>query len=353
MNPLTESLNPTLGQRAWGGPVGSALVARDPEDFRVDECLSFSADGHGPHLLVQIEKRGLTTIDACRVLADAYGVSKRDFGYAGRKDRWAVTTQWLTLPWPEAQPLPAAPCEITDGLRVLRVDRHRRKLKVGSLVGNHFRLRLRAVNAEPHALNQRLARIASSGVPNYFGPQRFGKNGRNLKEAVAWLATDPRSLPAAGRGMCISALRSECFNRVLSARVLAQSWAMALPDDLMGLDGRESLFPAAADTAARLSWRLAGQTIHPTGPLPGRQQKKLGVTPALAAQEDEWLMPVADWVAGLAERRVDAARRPLRVAVGALSWYQEHADEWVLEFYLRRGSYATAVLAEVVDWSAP
>lgn len=342
-----------MTEKAWGGPLGTGVVARKPEDFVVNERLGFMADNDGPHLLVQIEKRGLTTLEALRTLSQVWGVSPRECGYAGRKDRWAVTTQWLTLPWPVNQPLPEAPADIADGLRVLHVARHRRKLKVGSLMGNHFRLRLREINVSAVAFNQRLATIAVYGVPNYFGPQRFGRNGRNLKDAIDWLAADPKSVPPASRGMLISALRSECFNRVLSARVKDGTWASALPNDLLGLDGRESLFSASNETTERLARRVAAHQIHPTGPLPGRNSEKLGVTQALADYEAMLLEPVADWVAGLAARRVDAARRPLRVSVGALGWYCSEPDTWVLDFYLRRGSYATSVLAELIDWSAP
>ena len=342
-----------MTERAWGAPLGTGVLAREPEDFMVDEQLGFGADNDGPHLLIQIEKSGLTTIEALRTIAKAWDVPQRECGYAGRKDRWAVTRQWLTVPWPVNQPLPEAPSEIAMGLSVLRAARHRRKLKVGSLAGNRFRLRLREVSASADAVNQRLARIATYGVPNYFGPQRFGRNGRNLKDAVAWLAADPKSVPPAGRGMLISTLRSACFNQVLSARVKDDSWATALPDDLLGLDGRDSLFPASRETPERLSWRIAAQQIHPTGPLPGSHHEKLGVTPALAEREAEWLKPVADTVAGLTERRIVAARRPLRVAVGALGWYQCESETWMLDFYLRRGSYATSVVGELIDWSAP
>ncbi|MBS3785666.1 MAG: tRNA pseudouridine(13) synthase TruD [Gammaproteobacteria bacterium] len=342
-----------MTEKAWGEPLGTGLLAREPEDFVVHEQLGFNADNDGPHLLIQIEKSGLTTLEALRAIAKAWGVRERECGYAGRKDRWAVTTQWFTVPWPVNQPLPEAPSDIATGLSVLQVARHRRKLKVGSLAGNRFRLRLREVSASAQSMNQRLAQIATYGVPNYFGPQRFGRNGRNLKDAVAWLVADPKSVPPAGRGMLISTLRSACFNQVLCARVKDGSWASALSDDLMGLDGRESLFPASRETPARLRWRIAAQQIHPTGPLPGSHHEKLGVTPALSQREAEILKPVANYVTGLTERRVEAARRPLRVAVGALGWHQSDSKTWMLDFYLRRGSYATSVVAELIDWSAP
>jgi len=339
--------------RAWGGPLGGARVAQSPEDFVVNERLGFTADGEGPHLLVQIQKKELTTLEACRQLASAWGISNRAIGYAGRKDRWAVTTQWLTLPWPVAAPIPKAPCEVADGLRVLNISRHRRKLKVGSLRGNHFALRLHGLDISPRELNHRLTQIARLGVPNYFGPQRFGRRGRNLTEAVKWLTADPKSVPPSGRGMLISALRAECFNRVLSTRVQAGTWAQALAFDLLGLDGRDSLFPSASETASRLASRLAAQRIHPTGPLPGRKAGKLGVSDALAEWEREILAPVTPWVNGLVERGVDAARRPLRVAVDGLGWHQPNPQTLELQFSLRRGSYATAVLAELIEWSAP
>lgn len=342
-----ERLVPCPRRPAHGGPLGGARLRAQPADFRVRERLGFAADGDGPHLLLRLRKTGLTTDEAIRRLAAAYGVPARDIGYAGRKDRDAVTEQWLTLPWSPVAPLPAAGA-IGEGLEVLERARHRRKLRVGALAGNDFRLVLRAVTAPRRAADARLARLQRLGVPNYFGPQRFGRGGRNVDKARAWLAGRLRVRNRGQQGLLLSAARAECFNRVLAHRVADGSWERPQPDDLMILDGRGSLFPAAEATPHALARRAAVLDIHPTGPLPGSGGPVPG--PAVAAREAAALEELEPLTAGLARRRVTAARRSLRLRLEHLAWHWPAADTLVLSFGLTSGAYATTVVGEVFDF---
>lgn len=350
--PAAEGAAPIDGPRAWGGPVGHARVAAAPEDFFVDEVLGYSADGEGPHVLINLEKQGLSTAEAIRQLARHYDVSQREIGYAGRKDRQAVTRQWLTLPWPVNAPLPEVG-RIADGLVVSTAERHRRKLRIGALRGNRFRLTLRDVDASPGAVNERLATIARLGVPNYFGPQRFGHQGRNLGRGLDWLAGRLRPRGRGDRSMLLSALRSEGFNRVLAARVADGTWNQPAAEALMVLDGRGSLFPAAEESAAALARRMAGLRIHPTGPLPGRLSDGLRLSDHLAAWEAEQMVGLDGLADGLAKQGVEAARRALRLAVGELAWHWPAPQTLVVACMLPKGAYATTMLRELVDWSAP
>lgn len=343
---------------AWGGAISDASVAAYPEDFRVDEQLSFRASGDGPHLLVQIEKRGMSTTEAIRALASAWQVVARDIGYAGRKDRQAVTRQWLSVPWPVQASLPDTPVILDDNdqgkrLVVCSCARHRRKLPVGALLGNRFRLRLRHINAEPQAINQRLQQIAVAGVPNYFGGQRFGKDARNLALAGDWFGGHYRPRHRAERSMLLSAARSACFNAVLSDRVVAGDWASPGCSDLMILDGRGSLFAADSEPAARLAARAAGLRVHPTGPLPGLPRKGLRLDPALAAREAAALQPYDALVQGLCAQKLEAARRALRMAVSGMVWHWLGEDALLLDFSLPKGCYATTVLRELFTWESP
>lgn len=348
MSAAAERLGPCPLRPAHGGPLGSARLRSEPADFRVRERLGFAADGDGPHLLVHLRKTGLTTDEAIARVAAGCGVAARDIGYAGRKDRDAVTEQWLTLPWSPATPLPRS-LPLGDGLEVLELARHRRKLRVGALAGNEFRLVLREVRASPRAVDARLARLQRQGVPNYFGPQRFGRDGSNVARAEAWLAGRLRVKGRSQQGLLLSAARAECFNRVLARRVADGTWARPQTDDLMILDGRGSLFPGAESAPEALARRAAMLDIHPTGPLPGAGGPQPG--PAVAACESEALAGLEPLIEGLAGRRVTAARRSLRLRLQRLAWHWAAADTLVLSFGLTAGAYATVVVGEVFDSS--
>lgn len=342
---------PDDGPFAWGGPVGVGRLAAVPEDFQVDERLGFAAEGDGPHLLVRIRKRGLSTQQAMQRLAEYWQVERRAMGYAGRKDRQAVTTQWLSLPWPVNAPLPAPGCvsEDHDGsLWVLDVRRHRRKLPVGALLGNRFTLTLRDVDADPRALARRLVMIASHGVPNYFGGQRFGRGGHTLTRALDWLGGRQKPRSRNERSMLISAARSAMFNAVLADRVAACDWAQPQRGDLLVLDGRGSLFAADRTDLAVARRRAAGQRIHPTGPLPGADNRR---QPQSAAGLDREAAILGDWSAviqSLAQQGVTADRRALRLSVRGLAGACVAPGVWRFQFELTRGAYATTVVRELV-----
>ncbi|MCS4505638.1 tRNA pseudouridine(13) synthase TruD [Arhodomonas aquaeolei] len=333
--------DPTEPVPAAGPPLGTARIRGRPEDFQVREIPLVAPDGDGEHWLVEIRKRGLTTAEAVRRLARAFDCPPRAISHAGLKDRHALTTQWLSI---HAPAVPPAVGPVEDGLDVISAGRHRRKLRVGTLAGNRFRIRLTDVTAPRRSLDARLATVARSGVPNYFGPQRFGRDGGNLAQALAWHRGEGRRLNRSVQGLLLSAVRAEAFNRVLRRRVESGCWDRALPGDQMILDGRGSLFAAGREGAAGLVHRLALQTIHPTGPLPGTGGAT--VEAEAAALETDALAGMAPLLALLEARRMRAARRALRLRVAALSWHWEGPAELVVAFRLPPGSYATTVLAE-------
>lgn len=349
---------PGEGARAWGEPVGHARVAARPEDFQVDECLGFAPEGEGPHLLVRIRKSRLSTARAMQALARHWQLDRRQMGYAGRKDRHALTTQWLSVPWRpgEALPLPGAiPLErdAEAALTVVEISRHRRKLPVGALAANRFHLTLRDADVSAAALQARAVAIARQGVPNYFGPQRFGRDGDNLVRAREWLGGGAAPRSRNDRSMLLSAARAAAFNRVLDTRVRAGDWNQAAPGELLMLDGRGSLFAAEPADARHNERRAAGLRVHPTGPLAGAPRRGLVLPAALAERESRALDGWDDVVRGLTDKGVAADRRALRLSVHALALRRLDTKTWQLSFRLTRGAYATTVLRELVRWEAP
>ncbi|MCW8808491.1 MAG: tRNA pseudouridine(13) synthase TruD [Rhodanobacter sp.] len=328
---------------AYGAPPLIAQLRASPEDFRVEEILGYDADGKGEHLLLWVEKRGANTDWVARELAKFAGVPPVAVGYAGMKDRHAVTRQtfsvqlagkpdpdWSLLPHPE--------------VKVLAAKRHSRKLKRGALRGNRFILVLRGVQGDREAADRVLAQIAARGVPNYFGEQRFGREGGNVAQARAMFAG--RRVERDKRSMLLSAARSQIFNNVLAARVDRGAWDTPLEGEIWSLAGSRSWFGPEPFTEV-LAERLARADIHPSGPLWGQ-----GEPPTVSeagALEREVAAASSDLVAGLAAARMDQERRPLRLIPQGLNWRWLDQDALELVFELPAGAYATVVVRELAQ----
>lgn len=326
---------------ALGPPCGSATLRAVPEDFVVEEELGFAPDGGGAHRLLWVEKRGANTLFVARSLARLAGVRSDDVGFAGLKDRHALTRQWFSVP--ATATVPAAGVE-GEGFRVLHAAAHSRKLRRGALAGNRFELRLRGFSGDAALLAARVQTVAVRGVPNWFGAQRFGRGGSNLDDVARWLAGGavPRGRDA--RAFLFSAARGLLFNQVLAARVGDGSWERLLPGELVNLDGTGSFF-AARDIDATLVARLAAGDVHPTGPLPGARAA-LPETRALDV-ETRALGADADLVALLEAAGVEAERRALRLRPRDPGIVFDGPDA-IVRFALPRGAYATTVLREMI-----
>ncbi len=328
---------------AHGAPVAEAVLRSSAEDFLVEEDLGFAPAGAGAHLLLKVRKSDANTQWVARELARAAHCRPQEVGYAGLKDRRAVAIQWFSVPRPRA-PLDLRTVR-GEGFEVLESHAHNRKLPRGALAGNRFAVRLRAGEGEGARLAERLAArlatIAARGVPNYFGPQRFGRDGANLAPATS----DPARLPAGERGFRLSAARSVVFNALLAARVADGSWERLLAGDLANLDGRGSFFPVEAPDET-LAARCARLEIHPTGPLWGAGEPGTGA--GVLELERRIGRERAAECALCAAAGMAQERRSLRLRVAELEC-QAEPDAVVLRFRLTRGSFATAVLRELVQ----
>ncbi len=332
---------------AWPPSGVRGRIRVRPADFAVTEELGFRPDGDGEHGLLRVRKTGCNTQWVARTLARAAGVTARDVGYAGLKDRHAVTEQWFSVPARAIEPLRAT--DFGDsGIEILEAARHRRKLRRGAHRANHFRIVVREVIADDRDLGKledRLRIVAERGVPNYFGLQRFGRDGGNL-DLVRRIAGGQR-VNRQQRGFALSAARSYLFNQVLSIRVARGSWDRLLPGDLAMLHGSRSTFPVAAPDPI-LERRLSEHDIHPSGPLWGRGWSPAGAE--IARLEDETARSWSDGVEALSSAGLDQERRALRLTVADLSWEFE-GQSLTVGFNLGKGGFATAVLRELMDVS--
>lgn len=331
--------------RAHGEAVLAARIRSVPEDFRVEELDAFEASGSGEHLLLTVEKRGMNTAFAARRIAEWAGVPESAIGYAGLKDRHAVTRQRFSVHLPKKVAPDLATLQSGE-LRVLDADWHARKLPRGALAGNRFALLLREVAGEREAIEARLQAIAARGVPNYFGEQRFGRDGDNVAQALAMF--EGRRVRREQRTLLLSAARSELFNRVLAARVAAGSWDAALDGEVWMLDGSRSVF-GPEPWSEVLAQRLAAFDIHPTGPLWGEGIPR--TTGAALALEQAVLSDPRSLALrhGLERAGLRQERRAARLRPGGLEWSWPADGQLALRFALPPGSYATTVLAELGD----
>jgi tRNA pseudouridine13 synthase len=346
MDPELARSDPTLGLPcAHGGPVLCGALRTVPEDFLVTEQLGYLASGDGEHVFLTVRKRARNTHEVARALAKLAGVAQVAVGYAGLKDRQAVATQHFTVQLPGRDAPDWSGLE-DDTLQVVRVERHRRKIRRGSLKGNRFEIRVRDVQGDRAKAEQRLTTIAQRGVPNYFGSQRFGRQGQNLQRVADLFAGRGPKPNREQRGLLLSAARAQLFNKVLESRVRDGSWRIAVPGEVMLLAGsqRQFHFDVADPT---IPSRLAVLDIHPSGPLCGRLGRALQPTDAAQRTEAQALAGWDDWVAGLDRLGLDADRRALRLAVDDLEWQWE-GNTLILRFGLVAGSFATVVMRELV-----
>jgi len=329
---------------AHGTPPATGRIRVEPEDFRVEEVLGFEPDGSGSHLLLTVEKRGANTGWVASQLARAAAVPVREVGYCGHKDRQAVTVQAFSLPALPEEPLEPILAHSGEGYRVVAVARHGRKLRPGSHRGNRFVLVIRDLQGDRSAIEACLHRIATCGVPNYFGPQRFGREGSNLRRAREWSMGGAAPREREQRSFALSAARGHLFNEVLAARVRRGDWNRLLPGEAVMLDGKRSFF-AAPEITPELVERAATFDVQPSGPLAGRGA--VPVTGDALAAEGRALLGETALRDLLVAQGLEHERRSLRLVVRECRWEFDD-DRLQIEFTLPRGAFATAVLHELL-----
>ena len=332
--------------RAWGSPIASGVIRCHPEDFEVSEQLGFELSGAGEHVFLHLQKRQLNSMDLMQRVAQLSGTSQRDIGMSGLKDRNAVTRQWFSVgmagrPEPDWQALEGA-----GDVQVLAVGRHLRKLRRGVHRGNQFTRLLRELRGDRGALEQRLLKLRAEGVPNYFGEQRFGRDGSTLEQAMRWMHGG-RRVSRNQRSLYFSALRAHVFNRLLAQRVESETWSEVLPGDVCMLHGTRSFFTCEEPTE-EIQERAKRGDVHPGVPLWGLAPAGVDLEAAGTCKDTvEQCREVCDFLEASA---LDLAWRPARMMPDDFSWRFCDDDKLQLNFTLGAGSYATALLAELVQY---
>jgi len=318
-------------------------IRDQPQDFQVEEVPAYAPEGRGEHLFVRFRKTDLNTPEAVRRIAEALGVDAREAGWAGLKDRRAVTSQWASFH--RADP-DAARALVLPGIEILEAARHPHKIRTGHLRSNRFVIRIRGAREHLTTAGQTIEQLSQHGAPNYYGEQRFGRDGANLTRARAWLlegAPPPRD--RFQRKLIASTLQSEIFNQWLAARVRAGALDQVVQGDLMRKEDSGGLF-IASDVGAAAE-RMQRWEISPTGPMLGAKMR----WPEGEAERLERAL-CERW--GLTTERLEQLRtllpgtrrvariRPADVRLG------EYPEGLEVAFTLPKGAYATVILRELL-----
>ena len=322
-------------------PKQTALLKAECADFVVKEQLGYDMSGDGEFVAVKVRKTDCNTLFVGEQLAKFAGISARNMSYAGLKDRKAVTEQWFSLQMP-GQPTPDFSQFSLDGVEILDVTRHQRKIRIGSLQGNHFEILLRNAE-ETDELKVRLDFLAKNGFPNYFTEQRFGRDGNNLTQALRWANGEIKVKDRNKRSFYLSAARSEMFNLIVSKRMELNLAQQILVGDVLQLNGSHSWFMVdKSEDLAQLQQRLAQQDVLLTAPLIGEEEK------SAVDFENEIFAQHQALFALMRQERMKAARRPILMQPQHFQW-QFEPNGLRLQFALPAGSYATALIRELVN----
>lgn len=321
------------------------------EDFQVSELTNRQLKAEGGHLYLLIEKQGTNTHWLARKLANHAQCNLKDVGYAGLKDRHAITRQWFSVPLKNGKAPDVSHLFNGDEFTLLSQGFYGAKLKRGALGGNRFRLVIRDIEGTESEINQRLELIKQNGVPNYFGPQRFGHNGENLNQAASLFESGKRPRNRQKASMYYSAARSYLFNHMLQHRIEQQAWARPMDGEVFGFPGSLRGFRQENTQEENQRWR--DQEIQPTVAMWGKGDALSAGT--LSDLENDIAAQHPLFAEGLCKQGMKQERRATRMLIPDLFWqWQAAQDEngtrnLILHFSLPSGYYATSLLRELGD----
>ena len=337
-------MTPIDPPRLHGSPLGSAQFKSHPDDFQVDEVLGWTPSGEGEHCFLWIQKRGCNSNDVAAQIAKRLEIRKRLISHCGLKDKNAITRQWFSIHLPGI-PSPTAEKLQSENFQALKITRNSRKLRRGVHRGNRFAIRLTDCQFTPADLESRWSQIVSRGVPNYFGPQRFGHGGGNIEQALKMASGESKVHDRLLRGILISSLRSFLFNACVGERILAGNWDQPLPGEVYGFaDNRSLIFPHNQNGDEPERFRN-GQ-LELSAPLWG-----LGDLPsenAVAELESSVVGREPEIRDAVEQFGLQQQRRVIRIKPSHPELQWETPTTLCLRFELPKGAYATAIIRELI-----
>lgn len=326
-----------------------------PEDFEVEEIPAYEPSGSGDFLFLWIEKRGLGAEYFVRQVARRLDIPVGEVGTAGMKDRHAVTRQMVSVPASVEDRLGQLE---GDGIHLLKVSKHSNKLKAGHLHGNRFRILVRELKAVPdlnNLLMTYLDRLRCVGMPNYYGPQRFGHGGETIRAGLILLKGEKPAASPDGRKtnwrspflrrLALSAAQAGLFNHCLGRRLVDGFYRCVLPGDVLAKWPFGGLF--VTENVAKEQERFDAGEIVTAGPIFGR--KLFRAASEAAAREAATLTEFGLSASSFSEfgKLLQGTRRHNLVYPTNLSAAMEDVG-LRLSFTLPAGSYATVLLRELM-----
>ena len=328
----------------YGKPTTHGLYKQQYEDFMVIEELGFELTGEGEHVLVYLEKKDYNTIFVAEQLAKYVGISAKNVSYAGLKDRQAITQQWFSLHLPGKETPDFTQFNLTD-CRILQINRHNKKLKIGALKGNRFKIVLRNIS-DKQAIESKLNLIKKHGVPNYFGEQRFGRDQNNITQAIKWASGEISVKDRKKRSFYLSAARSAIFNQIVSQRIEQNIEQTVLDGDILQLSKSNSWFLSKTEELLLLQQRLQNGEINITAPMVG--DSPLSTTSIALEFETNCLKRWSCFEQLFKKERMETSRRSILLRPEELKWQWIRDNNIEIGFYLPSGCYATSVLRELI-----
>jgi tRNA pseudouridine13 synthase len=337
-----NQLFPTLNAINTSGTIRSI-----PEDFKVTEINSIELSGEGEHLWLYVQKIGCNTDWVANQLANICQVSQRQVGYAGLKDRHAVTQQWFSVQLSKVTDQLLINDALPDEVSVIESKLHSRKIKTGQLEANQFEIMIREIDGDKSEIENNIQSIIESGVPNYFGPQRFGHDMGNIQKAQDWFSGTYKVKARNLKSLLLSSARSHIFNCIVAQRINDKTWSNPINGDIFQLNKSHSWFPEKDATPDEISKRLKEFDIHITAAMAG--EDCLQSTGDCANLECSIINQFPIYQQGFEKFRLKQDRRAMRICPIDLDFEWENGD-LKLKFKLLPGSYATGILREIINY---
>ncbi len=324
----------------------SGTIRCKPEDFQVTELNDIELSGEGEHLWLYIQKTSNNSIWVSKQLANVCQVPQKQVAFAGQKDRHAITKQWFSVQLPKISNPDKIQSALGEGIHIIKSAKHARKIKTGQLDANAFEIVIRGIAGDKSQIETNLNIIKASGVPNYFGSQRFGHNMGNIAKCQDWFAGKNKVKSRNLKSLLISTARSHIFNLIVAKRIEQNTWDKCINGDILQLNKSHSWFPSADASSDEIKKRLKEFDIHLTAAMWGedavQSQDKCAQLENSIAKE----FPI--YQQGFEKFRLKQDRRAMRICPLNFKYSWQDASSLQLNFKLLPGAYATGIMREIM-----
>lgn len=324
----------------------TGTLRAQPEDFLVTEVNGVELSREGEHLWLYIQKTSCNTDWVAKHISNVCQVPRRQVGFAGLKDRHAITKQWFSVQLPKVSNLDKINSALPNDVKVLKASKHSKKIKTGQLESNRFEITIRDIDGDKSQIQNNIELIKQNGVPNYFGPQRFGHDMGNIQKAQDWFSGNYKVKTKNLKSLLISTARSHIFNCILAKRIKNNTWDKSIDGDILQLDKSHSWFPSSDATSDEISKRIKNFDIHITAAMFG--EDAVQSTEDCAELENNIAAQFPIYQLGFEKFRLRQDRRAMRICPIDLT-YKWLNNNLILNFNLLPGAYATGVIREILE----